>query len=466
MIFSKEIICEICHKTIPFLGMASHVRQTHSLSYKNYKTQYLTEYSKCPICNGQVIKPRRFCSQKCVNTFRARIKNERIKDPNNIAFHKKFENLNENIKKEIISFYQKNIISLKDIGEKFNQSTDIIKLLLKKENVKLHDKKKVFNKSYDNKKEQFLESELGKKIIEEYKKSSGSLRSLSKKFGVYRNTLRQLLLKNGVRLKTGKEAKRGVDSYKKLNGIKGHRFNKTPPQGAGKCDWFFYNGVKYQGSWEFKLGLWLLERRINFLCHENVRRFKYTIGQEEHTYCPDFYLPDEDKYLEVKGYFSQVSKMKLDIIEKNYPNIKIEIYDKQKLETEGILSIDKKLRINIDDFRLNCKTGGLFRLELLKKVNIHELAVENLIRHVNLNTLSKKYSTPYSVMCQVFYQMIPRPGTNDFYQFCFKEFFTPEHINIIKQSSTINEAVNGIKNGLSKKRLYEIIKRFKEGSIC
>lgn len=50
------------------------------------------------------------------------------------------------------------------------------------------------------------------------------------------------------------------------------------------------------------------------------------------SYKPDFYLPEEDRWVEVKGYMDQKSKTKLKRFAKYYPEeaAKLEIIDKKK----------------------------------------------------------------------------------------------------------------------------------------
>lgn len=58
-------------------------------------------------------------------------------------------------------------------------------------------------------------------------------------------------------------------------------------------------GVKFQGSWELKFYEWCIHNQIEIL--RNFEGFNYTFDGER-TYYPDFYLPELDTYVEVKGY--------------------------------------------------------------------------------------------------------------------------------------------------------------------
>ena len=56
------------------------------------------------------------------------------------------------------------------------------------------------------------------------------------------------------------------------------------------------------------------------------------------TYKPDFYLPDTDEYIEVKGYMTRQSKTKLKRMAKHYPEIKIWL-----VSTDEMKEIERKL---------------------------------------------------------------------------------------------------------------------------
>ena len=68
---------------------------------------------------------------------------------------------------------------------------------------------------------------------------------------------------------------------------------------CGRVKIIEYNGVKLKGSWELLVAKWLDENNITWQ-HE-VQTFSYKWNGDR-TYFPDFYLPEEDLYIEVKGY--------------------------------------------------------------------------------------------------------------------------------------------------------------------
>jgi len=468
MIYSETVLCKLCNKQMSKLGLAPHILQTHKMNPELYREQYVYEYRKCGICDKQIIKPKKFCSPRCVNIYRS----HRVKEHKHVAdltthtryLKKIFSKILQEEKEEIAIFYKNNIITFSDICKKFKISEDILKLILKEYNIKPYNSLVFAKKKRDEKTLNFLKSDTGKKIIKEYQKPGNNIRSISRKYKIYRKTLKNLLILSGVKLKNCKEAKREVDAVKKKKGIRGHRFGKRSPAGSGKCSWYFYDNIKYQGSWEFKVGLWLKSQGIQFLCHKGVRQFKYEIDGNKHTYCPDFYLLKEDYFIEVKGYFSEADKRKIDIFKRTYPKIHLEIYDKSRLEKKNILNIDKQLCIHIEDYMFNYKTDELY-INFLKKVDNDELILANIIRKQNFKTLAKRHNVPYFVMCRAFNFLLPKRGTNEFYSFCFHKFFTIDQIKIMEKSKSIKGASQRINNGLSYKRNLEIIRRFKKGAL-
>lgn len=71
-----------------------------------------------------------------------------------------------------------------------------------------------------------------------------------------------------------------------------------------------------RGSWEQKTALWLNK---NGVVWKRKIYIPYTIGKRTRTYTPDFFLPEYNTYLEVKGYFSEVDKRKMTAVAKTIP---------------------------------------------------------------------------------------------------------------------------------------------------
>jgi Fe-S-cluster containining protein len=68
---------------------------------------------------------------------------------------------------------------------------------------------------------------------------------------------------------------------------------------SGRCKIYDYNGTKLKGSWELLFAKWL--DLVSIKWTNNVTGFSYEWNGNR-TYFPDFYLPEYDVYIEIKGY--------------------------------------------------------------------------------------------------------------------------------------------------------------------
>ena len=75
-----------------------------------------------------------------------------------------------------------------------------------------------------------------------------------------------------------------------------------------------------RGLWEYNVALKLNDQNILWIRNQYLN---YFIDGVKKTYNPDFYLPEFDEYIEVKGFFSEKDKIKMDAVIDQNPNIKI-----------------------------------------------------------------------------------------------------------------------------------------------
>jgi len=69
-----------------------------------------------------------------------------------------------------------------------------------------------------------------------------------------------------------------------------------------------YNGVDFHGTWELLYAKFLDQKNVRWQrCKE---RFSYTYENKVRYYTPDFYLPDTNEYVEIKGYETEKDKIK------------------------------------------------------------------------------------------------------------------------------------------------------------
>lgn len=91
--------------------------------------------------------------------------------------------------------------------------------------------------------------------------------------------------------------------------------------------------VKVQGTWQLKYAEYLNQNNISWIRSRKVN-LKYRLHQDDylHTYYPDFYLPDSDQYIEIKGRYQQEHKIKMKkVIQQNNDKTIIMLF-KQDLE--------------------------------------------------------------------------------------------------------------------------------------
>ena len=90
-----------------------------------------------------------------------------------------------------------------------------------------------------------------------------------------------------------------------------------------KCE---STGINYvvRGTWELRTAIFLNRHGIIW---ENKNRISYNDNGIIRNYLPDFYLPIEKIYFEVKGYFKLKDRIKMNLI-KEQTNLQIYIIDK------------------------------------------------------------------------------------------------------------------------------------------
>jgi len=95
--------------------------------------------------------------------------------------------------------------------------------------------------------------------------------------------------------------------------------------------------VKVQGSWEFKYAEYLNSKNIKWT-HSRKMFLRYKRFEDDflHTYYPDFYLPDVNEYVEVKGYYSQINKEKMEAVWKTHPDKNITLLFRKDLLSLGL----------------------------------------------------------------------------------------------------------------------------------
>jgi hypothetical protein len=123
--------------------------------------------------------------------------------------------------------------------------------------------------------------------------------------------------------KIGKKA--SESTRKKLSesrkGKKNSMFGKVT---HGK--WGKYKGINMRSSWEILYAKYLDKNKIKWIYEPKA----FDLGDA--TYTPDFYLPKENLYIEIKGFWRDNSKKKFNSFKKTYKEVKIKVLTKPDLE--------------------------------------------------------------------------------------------------------------------------------------
>jgi len=80
--------------------------------------------------------------------------------------------------------------------------------------------------------------------------------------------------------------------------MKGKSGGYRPHSGTSRKGW--YKGIFCGSSWELAWVIYQLDHNILFT--RNDKGFPYIYCNKNRKYYPDFYLPNEDKYIEIKNY--------------------------------------------------------------------------------------------------------------------------------------------------------------------
>ncbi len=104
-------------------------------------------------------------------------------------------------------------------------------------------------------------------------------------------------------------------------------FGKPSPHGKGA----YYKQSWMRSSWEIKYAQYCIKNHIKYRYEPK----RFNLGNS--TYCPDFYLPELDKYIEIKGWFTPIAKKKFKKFKKLYPKIQIELLNEYTLKKDKII---------------------------------------------------------------------------------------------------------------------------------
>jgi hypothetical protein len=117
------------------------------------------------------------------------------------------------------------------------------------------------------------------------------------------------------------DERRNKHSVAMIQAVKNNPDSYTSSNVCGRIKIEDYTGERFHGKWEVIVAKWFDDNDIHWV--RRINPFEYYWNNSTHLYFPDFYLPNYDMYVEVKGYEIERDKCKwsavpnLIIIKKN-----------------------------------------------------------------------------------------------------------------------------------------------------
>ena len=106
-------------------------------------------------------------------------------------------------------------------------------------------------------------------------------------------------------------------AYKKRRG----RRRKRRGLWSKRSDYLTVEGVivSMDSTWEVACAKRLDDLGIRWIRNPSLKLKYTTRGRRERNYIPDFYLPDLNIYIEVKGYWTDAARHKMEDVQKRNP---------------------------------------------------------------------------------------------------------------------------------------------------
>ena len=139
--------------------------------------------------------------------------------------------------------------------------------------------------------------------------------------------------------KSEKQKKALSDFAKTRTGKKNPMYGKKAAHGKGEWHKTWDNQeVWTRSSWEKKYLELLDTQKIKYLVESKAFEITYMYEgkKKEGTYRPDVYLVEEDKYIEIKGFWRDDAKEKYEAMLEQYSDISIELLKKEELKKLGL----------------------------------------------------------------------------------------------------------------------------------
>lgn len=126
---------------------------------------------------------------------------------------------------------------------------------------------------------------------------------------------------------SGGRGKKKPGTSKAQTGKNNNNFGK--PASNGKR--IRYQNICFRSTWEVKYAKYLDKHQVSWQYESKT----FDLGDT--TYTPDFYLPEIDKYIEIKGYWWSKQREKFEKFKNHYPKENIKILFKNELQVLGVI---------------------------------------------------------------------------------------------------------------------------------
>lgn len=103
---------------------------------------------------------------------------------------------------------------------------------------------------------------------------------------------------------------------------------------GGKSKWFLSCGKKVQGTWELRVSEILNKFGIEWTKPGSI---SYIFDGKNKTYTPDLFIPEIQKFLEIKGYWWGNDKLKMKLVCEQNPDFALKLKIIERNEFDALL---------------------------------------------------------------------------------------------------------------------------------
>lgn len=96
---------------------------------------------------------------------------------------------------------------------------------------------------------------------------------------------------------------------------------------------YIYKNICMRSNWEILYAGWLDSKKLHWEYEPLITRLK----EINMCYCPDFYVKEWKKFVEVKGYLSEDGKKKIEAFKEKFGDKKLIVVDEKEMKRLGLI---------------------------------------------------------------------------------------------------------------------------------